>query len=281
MKTKPILLKSILISTLVISLLIGCTNSIDVKEKYFPDGKLFYTDKYQNGKITQRKTYSMTGDRISVINFKNGKFNSSIIYNDNLPVGEYSLNSNGRNRAKFYLKNANIYGQGKVDDFSREIGWWNLYDENRQLIEKRYSIVVGIESVVNQHIVYKNGKIDSLNSEFADVIMEKQTSADTYLAKLIYRRRIHKNSYVSLLISDKVKDDFTNIEAVIFDTIILNRSQELRFPITLKFKSVKKLRGYIIEQYTKEKITKDKPVNFIEGRTYFEKIINVDDVYRN
>lgn len=237
------------------------------KTVYFSNGNVFYTDTFNDeGTLLRRETFSERGTPMAIIYYKEGRFDKSEIYHGDIVVGEYKYKNDTLARAWFKHGNVKRYGEGRIDEFSREQGWWHYYDHNRKIIEKRYSILFGKEQIVNQSYIYENGKVDSMNSQFADLRIHENK------AQLIYKRRENKYSYVSLLVSPKIKNDFSNIDQVEFDTITFGSKEKMNFTITNEVRR-KTLRGYIVEQYTEEDFKPNEEIDMIERRTLFEKVL--------
>ncbi|MEW5677215.1 hypothetical protein ABGT15_12950 [Flavobacterium enshiense] len=125
-------------------------------------------------------------------------------------------------------------------------------------------------------------EVENLNNEkdlehgFATIDFKKTEKEKTYDAVLNYYPRINKNSQILLCLSDKVKSDFSNVEKVKYDTIIVKNG---RFPIVFGKNGPKIIRGFVLERYPKnpnDTLTGNKkPIIFYETKTYLEQKFNV------
>ena len=262
---------------LLLFFLIGCKEEITTKEYFYPNGKIFYTDYLDKEKhLIKRERHSLNGNIVAYINYKSDAFNNAKFYHEKKLIGEYSKLKDGNVAAKFYDNNTIIHGIGKIDSLAREIGWWRFYVE-KKLIQKRYSLIINYNSESTQVITYKNGKIDSLNSQFANISFKRENNSNYYKGRLTYNRTLNAKSYVSILLSTKINDNFSNLESANFDTIVFKNKSIMEFPVAFEKSGKKKLKGFIVEQYSNDGIgSKQKKVEMVEKRTPFQVELLVD-----
>jgi hypothetical protein len=218
------------------------------KEYYYPNGKIHYVD-YFDGKnrLIKRKRFSFEKNAVTNLSYyDNELLNAKTYYHENL-VADYKKYKNGYVKAKIYSDSEVDYGIGKIDSLGRQVGWWTFFDRSREIVQKRYFLIYRYDIMSTQIISYEKGKIDSLNSQLANLSIKKQDSL--YKGTLTYSRMLNNKSYVSVIVSSDINSNFTNDKEVVFDTIGFKDKTLMEFPIVFETKGKKTLKGYIIEQY--------------------------------
>ena len=267
-------LKHLIILLLILGQ-VSCDDKLEKKiYKYSFGSEVEYYNK--NGLIERREFFSNDGIPISVMKYERGKISNVKVYDGPRLASEYSVKEDNNSFLKIHGKNGIAYGEGKLDDKGREIGWWTFYDKNKKLSSKENMIIENNQSFRNQTIVYNaKGQIDSVKSHFVKFDFKKEPGVRTYLAKLRYNPKLNKNSNIIICLGDDFKSDFSNADKVKLDTLSIITK---KFMIAFKKPGKKVVRGVIIEQYKEEdeKVTADGKTNFLETKTYFEETLHVD-----
>ena len=224
------------IFNLFLILLISCNNNGEVKTKttYLDGEKIVYevNDKdLPNGKYMH---YYKTGELKTKGVFKNGEYSNT----DTL----YSYYKNGK------LKEKGIFSNGK------KIGWWLYYDSLGNLEAKANDIWIDGVRHKNQVILYKNNRIDTINSDFVDI---RYCRDDNKIKVHIQYYSPHKKDRSILyVIIDTLHSNFI----VQNDTIYSLDDKNINFYIfPKKNQNNLKLKGKINEEYwgKMEEINKD------------------------
>lgn len=244
----------------------SCDNS--TKQYYYPNGKIYYIDYFDNkDMLRNREVFSLQGSMVSDIRYSDNKFlNAKMYYNKEL-IADIEKYKNGKVKAKIYSRDDNAYGLGKIDYLGRQIGWWTFFNKSKKIIGKKYFLIYGYDSTPTQQIKYKNGKVDSLKIQLANLSFRKQEPI--YKGKLTYTRKLNSKSYVSIIMSSDINSNFTNESEVVFDTIGFGDKALMEFPIIFETEGEKTIKGYIIEQY----LNSNDEMN--EVRTPFEKTLTI------
>lgn len=255
-------------------LLTSCINKKEEKI-YFPNGD-FYINYYEKDRLVRKEMFTKKGSRNAIIEFMNNKLEKAKIYNGKKVVAQYFRKNDSLYNSETYYDNGIVRGEGNVDEWCREIGWWNFYDKNNKLFQKQHYIILNNSQLRNQVLFYKDGLLDTLRSNIADITFRKVKGNENFEGYLIYNRKLNKKSYVSILISTKIKDDFSNIDSVQFDTITFGSKEVMKFPAVFENNRKMKIRGIVVEQYSKDEGMKDEPVDMLEKYTYIDKEVNVN-----
>jgi len=237
--------------TLLVVLALSCNESRKTQKKSCA-GNLCYIDSTGNDNIMVSRTIDYGKGFTGKIDYMDGKFIISHIYFNKKKYAEYIPYNGLEYKGYFYTRHGLKFGYGHLDTLSHETGWWDIYDAKGRLYEKRHTLLVNYDAIVNQVFSYRDGKIDSVQSKFADIKFFKQTKPNLHKASLIYSRRLDRHSYVSLLISSKINDNFTNLNSVKFDTIAFEQKAIMEFTLKIKKGTAKILRGFIVEQYAEK-----------------------------
>ncbi|WP_347067713.1 hypothetical protein [Flavobacterium sp. WV_118_3] len=253
-------------------LFISCVKTKEEKN-FFSNGD-FYIDYYENEILIRRDAFYKKGNLKAIIEFKNDKLDNAKIYNGKKLVSQYFRKNDTLYDSETYYDNGIVIGEGNVDRWCREIGWWNYYDRNRRLFQKQHYVILNNSQLSNQVLFYKNGLLDTLRSDIADIVFYKDKGGASFKGKLIYNRKLNEKSYVSILFSDSIKDDFSNMDSVKFDTITFGDKAIMEFPVIFESNGRKNIRGIVVEQYAKEENVGDKPVNMLERYMYIDKKVD-------
>jgi hypothetical protein len=269
-------LKKYLIFLFLIFLLQSCSNKQKTKTNYNPDGKILNIEYYDdNGFLKTKKNFSENGDLISIFEFKKGEKIKMMFYDGNRLVSDLFLEKKDIWNQRIYYDNITIYGNGKIDNQGRQIGWWSFFDNNKILKQKQEFMNIDNNQYLNQAIIFeKNGKIDFKNSFFISLNIKK-IKDKIYRCKLNYNNQKSKISEAAICIGNDIKEDFSNVSSVHLDTVnIINKS----FPIEFENTGEKIIRGFLLSRYTKnpnETSINEKTV-FLESKIYFEYKILVE-----
>lgn len=131
----------------------------------------------------------------------------------------------------------------------------------------------------------KNDKTNSLQQEnngnyIAKINFKKSDIDKCYIGTLEYHPRINQESQLAICISDNIKSDFSNVDQVKLDTILLKNKNKV-FPIIFGSSGKKIIRGFVLERYPKNPADtvlinqKKIPFEFYETKTYFEEKLDV------
>ncbi len=232
----------------------------------------YYHFYYENGKIKEKRKYL---NDILLDDYQSFDSKGNIVYKS-FSQGDSSYVLNYENNI-LVKKGEFLNDRHDKKNFN---AWFHFFKDGKIYKKLNYVNISKDSSYLNQEIVYKKtGKIDSLKSTFFNLIIKDTVNyGENVVGKIQVCSSADVIGYFTIA-SDKIKDNFNNIDFVKLDTFY--REDFPAFLFIPKKIGVTTLRGKFSMQYMyKEKNQMDSTkltVSFNKRHFYFEKNIFVKD----
>lgn len=233
---------------IIFAIHMSCEEKLRKVEDYYPSGNLhreYYKD--DNG-LNQGKgiIYNEDGTIESYVFFKDNKPVDSIINYKNNKISSIIIFKDSVNLVKNF-NNGVLENEGNMLN-GKKIGYWNYYKNNKKHKVIQYIDLCG-EQYNNQGWAFNNqGKLISKGSNYYKIINKKASykKDEEFVFYVRYQSLWGKESMSNYAMSTKISNDFCNIRDVKLDSFRTN-NHLLKFYYKFSEKGKKNIRGYVRE----------------------------------
>ncbi|KRB56717.1 hypothetical protein [Flavobacterium sp. Root186] len=223
-----------LIIILIIFMLISCNNkNSHTEEEYFQNGKLksvFYYDDLNNQVKSQE--YFETGKLKEATSFKKNRQSVSFFYNEqgNLIGKKYRIDSINTIQYEYH-KNKKIKAFGPLYNNNKN-GWWKIYNDKGQLIQKDEIFTIEGKEVLNQRIKYDlDGREIKLQSDTFTIKLADTLNIGRSIGSIKCKPTFSKDSKYAVYVGQGINPDFSNLNTVKLDTFYSTNKDDIWFGI--------------------------------------------------
>jgi len=236
----------------LVFLTISCKET-PAKEKliYYPDGNLHYKSFYDNKLHAYRELeYYQSGELKTASYINKNDHDKKLLYNKKgiLLIEYVNLDSLHAVQKTFYenrkMESYGVLYKGKMN------GWWNYYDRNGNLTDRRELLTINGVETLNQHIFYNSlHKIDKVKSDFFRLVMKDTLKLGRSVGSIEYTPVLSKKSRFNIYVGENIKFDYSNIKQVKIDTFSTGNKKDIWFGVDFKTPGKKNIRGILEELY--------------------------------
>ena len=270
-------MKNTLALFLITLMFICCNDEISKELPDYLKGKphsFVHSDK--NGNVIKKEYYTSKGALYTVVKYNNNLITNIKELKDDKLYSE-SIVDKDLNSIKYIYKKDIIdrVCYGKVNSKGVGVGWWKIFDNKDNILEKVEFINYKGVPYYNQNYFYTNdGKIDSLKSAFFNLSFIKKKDKEYDCKVDLFTK--YNFPYIAFCYSEEIDSDFSNVNDVHLDTLFVKKKKEGNmFPVKFKEYGLKTIRGFIVA-YSKNNFLDSTSTDGVQFIKYFEKEILVE-----